>query len=158
MTSANVSRALLKNFLVLEVTHGSFVQTKGAPATKDMWYASKYLDTTGTVWQLRQFWSRFRKGKESISRLEEEVCDVVQGSHLEFNHALPRRNFGEYVEEELVHHNFAAPFVDEEWLRDMLLLFDAVVHLVCLAMEQVFCYDMLHDMLHDMLNSMAAHT
>ena len=135
MTSANVSRALLKNFLVLEVTHGSFVQTKGAPATKDMWYASKYLDTTGTVWQLRQFWSRFRKGKESISRLEEEVCDVVQGSHLDFTQALPRRNFGKYIEEELVSHSFAAPFIDEVWLQAIILLVGAVVWLVELEME-----------------------
>ena len=32
---------------------------------------------------------------------------------MEFTHALPRRNFVEYVEEELVQHIFAAPFVDE---------------------------------------------
>ena len=45
-------------------------------------------------WHLRQFGSRFRKGKEPVSRIEEVVRNVVQGSHLEFTQALPSRNFG----------------------------------------------------------------
>ena len=78
-------------------------------------------------WHLRQFESRFRSGKEHISRPEEEVRDVDQGSHLEFTQALPKRNVGKYVEAELGQRIFAAPFINEEWLQAaMILLFDAV--------------------------------
>ena len=70
-----------------------------------------------------------------MSRPEEVVSDVVQGSHLEFTQALPRQNFGKYVEEELVQHSIAAPFINEEWLQAMIFLFDAVVQLVELEME-----------------------
>ena len=70
-----------------------------------------------------------------MSRPEEEVRDVVQGSHLEFTQALPRRNFGKYVEEEFVQHSFAAPFIDEEWLLAMIFWLDALVLLVELEME-----------------------
>ena len=62
---------------------------------------------------------------------------------------LPRRSFGEHVEEELVQHSFAAPFVDQEWLHAVLLRFDAVVRLVGLEMEQVFCEDILYHMIYN---------
>ena len=71
----------------------------------------------GHNWYLRQFRSRFRKGKEPVSRIEEVVRNVVQGSHLEFTQALPRRNFGKYVAEGLSQYIFAAPFIDEDSLK-----------------------------------------
>ena len=86
----------------------------------------------------------------------------VQDGHVEFTHALPRRNFGQYVEEELVQQSFAGPLsVGEdakEWLRAMIFLFDARVCLVHLEMEQVFCEHMLCIRLHSMLCSVQAIT
>ena len=130
-TSANVSRALEKNLLVLEATHGSFrvdrLRKKAATATEEVRYATKYLDTHGTSGiSGPDFGSYGAKGL--ISRIHDGLLDVVRVSHLEFTHALPRRNFGEYVEE-------------EEWLRAMLLQFDSVVRLVGLEMEQFFWED-----------------
>ena len=97
-----------------------------------------------------------------ISRIHDKLCDVVQCNHLQFTllrrNALPRQNFEEYVEEERIQHSFAAPFVDEVWLRAMLLLFVAVVRLVRLEMEQVFCYNMLYDIIYSMLNCIVALT
>ena len=63
---------------------------------------------------------------------------------MEFTHALPRQNFEEYIDEELVQHSYAAALLtsDEEQLRAMILQFDAVVRLVGLEMEQVFCEEM----------------
>ena len=45
-------------------------------------------------------------GKEAVKRTGEEALHVVQGGHIKFTHALPRRNFGQYVEEQLVLQNF----------------------------------------------------
>ena len=73
-----------------------------------MRYVTKYLDTLGTGGIKVQI-SRSLGGKSLISRIQDELRDVVQGCHMEFTHALPR-------DEELVQHSFAAPFVDEEWL------------------------------------------
>ena len=80
----------------------------------------------------------------------------VQGCHAEFTDALPRRNFGQYVEEELVQQRFAGPLVCEEWLQAIFFRFDAVVRLVFLEMEQVFCKHMLCIRVHSMLCSVQA--
>ena len=82
----------------------------------------------------------------------------VQGCHAEFTDALPRRNFGQYVEEELVQQRFAGPLVCEEWLQAIFFRFDAVVRLVFLEMEQVFCKHMLCIRVHSMLCSVQALT
>ena len=83
-----------------------------------------------------------------IRRIHLEAPDVVQSCHLEVTQALPRRDFEKYVEEELVQHSLAAPFVDEARLRAMILRFDAVVRLVDLEMEQVFCKNMIYIYIH----------
>ena len=57
--------------------------------------------------------------KVPAKRAEEEALHVVQGGHVEFTHTLLRRNFGQYLEEELVQQSFAGPLCDgegEEWL------------------------------------------
>ena len=57
------------------------------------------------------------------------------------------------VEEELVQQNFAGPHcVGEEWLRATIFQFDAIVCLVHLEMEQVFCKQMLCIRVHSMLS------
>ena len=83
---------------------------------------------------------------------------IVTVSSLSFTRALPRRNFGEYVEEELVQRRCPVPFVSKEWFRAMIRLFDAVVRLICLEMEQDFCEIILYHITNNMLNSMEALT
>ena len=45
--------------------------------------------------------------------------------------------------DELVQQSLAGPLFGEEWLRAVIFLFDAVLHLVFLEMEQVSCEHML---------------
>ena len=107
---------------------------KGATATKDVRYATSWQQRKTSTWTklaLGAVLVQISKRERTHTRLEKEVRDVVQSSHVEFTRVLPRRNFGKYVEEELAQHRFAAPFVDEEWL----LAIDAVVLLVELEME-----------------------
>ena len=80
--------------------------------------------------------------KGAVKRVEQEGLDVVQGCHSEFSHLLPQRNSGQHVEEELVQQSLAGPFLGEEWLRAVIFLFDAVLRLVFLEMEQVSCEHM----------------
>ena len=51
---------------------------------------------------------------EAVKRAEEEALDVVQGGYSKFIHALPKRNFGQHIEEELVQQSFAGPLVGED--------------------------------------------
>ena len=81
----------------------------------------------------------------------------MQGGHLEFSHALPRRNCGQHVEEELggVQQSLAGPLLGEEWLRAVIFRFGAVLRLVFLKMEQV-SFDMLCIRIYSKLYSMCA--
>ena len=71
-------------------------------------------------------------------------------------HALPRRIFRVYVAE-LV-EQFDIPIFDKEWFPAMILRFEAVVRLVRLEIEQIFCEIMLYHMICSILHSMKAPT
>ena len=75
----------------------------------------------------RHFHPRFRSLKGGVKRAEQEGLDVVQGGHSEFGLALPRRNSGQHVIEELVQQSLAGPLLREEWLRAVIFQFDAVL-------------------------------
>ena len=76
------------NLTVPVWTRSSLARKKGATATKDARYATKYLDTAGTLGISMKFHPRFRFRKGAVKRAEQEGLDVVQGGHSEFSHAL----------------------------------------------------------------------
>ena len=61
-------------------------------------------------------------------------------------------------EEELVQQSSAGPLLGEEWLRAVIFLFDAVLRLVFLEMEQVSCEHMLCISVYSKVYSMQALT
>ena len=77
------------------------------PDAKDVRYSTKYLDSNGT-------WGILGRGKGLIGRIQDECSKVVQGGYCQVTHApsLPRRNFWEYVEEELFQDGFAVVYED----------------------------------------------
>lgn len=64
---------------------------------------------------------------------------MVQGGHAQFPQTLPASNMGEHVEEELVEVGVAVLVDDEQGLLAVVLRLDAVLGLLGLVVEEIFC-------------------
>ena len=121
-----------------------------------MRYATKYLDTTGTLGSSIPDFEWGRTPEEAIiwliKRAQEEALHVVQGGHVDSCTAKTklwtirrRRNRS---------RKSCWPLcVGELWLQAMIFRFDAIVRLVYREMDQIFCEHMLCIRIHSMLCS-----